>query len=270
MTPEFKQTFFLSAGETDASAEMSLPLLVSRIIDISTAHANALGVGNPSMEALNCGWVLSRLAIEMTRYPKVNSTYSLTTWVETWNRHFSERMIMVSDAEGNPIGYARSIWMVLNYETRENAGLSHLSLPPDMISSWRCPIPRQGKHHPVMAADFPGELPKGALRATHPDTLYKFLYCDLDFYRHVNTVRYIALLMNQFSLDEMDKYMVKRMEIAFMHEGTYGSTVAISRAGSPDDNEVSIAINAIAEDGISKEEEILFAHIDFSSRTPGQ
>ena len=68
MTPEFKQTFFLSAGETNAEQEISLPLLTSKIIDIATAHANSLGIGNPAMEARGCGWVLSRIAIEMGRY----------------------------------------------------------------------------------------------------------------------------------------------------------------------------------------------------------
>ena len=54
MTPEFKQTFFLSAGETNAEQEISLPLLTSKIIDIATAHANSLGIGNPAMGAR--GW----------------------------------------------------------------------------------------------------------------------------------------------------------------------------------------------------------------------
>lgn len=55
----FSRSFFLSAGEVNAEGEMSLPLLVSKIIDIATAHANSLGIGNPSMAAMNRGWVLS-------------------------------------------------------------------------------------------------------------------------------------------------------------------------------------------------------------------
>lgn len=229
MTPEFTQTFFLSAGETNAEREMSLPLLTSKIIDIATAHANALGVGNPAMESLHCGWVLSRIAIEMERYPRVNETYRLTTWVEDWNKHFSMRCFMVCDGEGNPLGYARSVWMVLSTETRESMGLEHLSLPADMISKRECPIARSGKHRAILPYGFEGEIPRNALVSTSPAEEYTFRYCDLDYYRHVNTVRYVSMLLNQFTLEEMDSTQVKRMEMSFMHESRYGETVEIRR-----------------------------------------
>ncbi len=69
----YKETYFISAGDTDASGHLSLPLLTSRIIDIATAHANSLGIGNPSMQQLNLGWVLSRLTIEMQEFPPVSA-----------------------------------------------------------------------------------------------------------------------------------------------------------------------------------------------------
>lgn len=229
VTQEFTQTFFLSAGETDAKGRISLPLLTSKIIDIATAHANSLGIGNPSMAHLRRGWVLSRLAIEMTDYPRVNGSYSLTTWIESWNRHFSERIIAVTLADGSVAGYARTVWMVLDTETRESVGLSHLSLPEGIVSERVCPIAKQGKHHPIMYPDFEGDLPRGAFRASEQPDSYTFKYCDLDYYRHVNTVRYVALLLNRFTLPFLDSNAVERMELTFMHELHYGDTVDILR-----------------------------------------
>lgn len=229
MESNFKQSFFLSAGETNAEQEMALPLLTSKIIDIATAHANSLGIGNPAMESLGCGWVLSRIAIDMERFPRVNETYSISTWIESWNRHFSVRNFMVADASGTPLGYATSVWMVLNTVSRENAGLSHLSLAPDMISGTRCPIARMGKHPTIVPADAEGETPSGAIRATAPALDYTFQYSDLDFYRHVNTVRYVSMLLNQYSLEEMDATRVKRLEMSFMRESRYGESVRLLR-----------------------------------------
>lgn len=234
MTPIFKQTFFLSAGETNAEREISLALLTSKIIDIATAHANSLGIGNPSMESMGCGWVLSRIAIEMQRYPRVNETYSLSTWVESWNRHFSVRNFCISDAEGNPLGYASSVWMVLNMETRENAGLGHLSLAPDMICGETVPIAKPGRHP--------------ALKEDAPARRYEFQYGDLDFYRHVNTVRYVTMLLNQFTLEEMDTTQVERLELAFMREGRYGEAVELRRE---DDGFQTIFSLAVADGGVS-------------------
>lgn len=226
---EYRETYFLSAGETGAEQEMAQTLLVSKLIDIATAHANHLKIGNPYMKDKNCGWVLSRLTVEMRCYPRVNDTYSITTWVESWNRHYSERAFCIEDAEGNPIGYARSIWMVLDTETRANAGLEHLILPEGIISMRDCPIERQAKHQLLYA---PGEdAPSAkALQADAAPGSYRFSYCDLDAYRHVNTVRYVALLMNQFSLTEHDAMRVARFELSFLHEGAYGMTVDVLRS----------------------------------------
>ncbi len=242
---EFRQKFFLSAGETNAEREMSLPLLTSKIIDIATAHANSLGIGNPAMEARGCGWVLSRIAIEMERYPQVNENYSITTWVEVWNRQFSVRNFMVSDASGNPLGYATSVWMVLNTGTRENAGLSHLSLAPSMITGRQCPIARPGKHRTILPATYEGEPPRGAIRATAPALDYTFRYSDLDFYRHVNTVRYVSMLLNQYTLAEMDETQVGRLEMSFLRESRYGESVRLLR--SDDGLQTSFALSDAAD-----------------------
>lgn len=166
------------------------------------------------MQSLGCGWVLSRLSVEMDRYPRVNETYRISTWVESWNRHFSIRNFKISDAAGLPLGYASSVWMVLNYQTRENAGLGHLHLGPDMVTGEKVPIARAGRH--VVNTQETEHRP------------YTFKYCDLDFYRHVNTVRYVQLLLNSFTLEEMDACLIGRLDIAFMREGRYGQRVDVT------------------------------------------
>ena len=207
------RSFYLSAAECNAQQEMSLPLLAQKLIDVATEHANILDIGNPSMPSPDMGWVLSRLTIEMERYPEENTDYSITTWVEDWNRHFSRRAFSISDADGNTLGYARSIWMVLNTSDRSNAGLSGLNFNPDWISGIECPIPMQEKHVRIE--------PDGS------ETVYRFKYCDIDFYRHVNTVRYIDLLLNQFDMKTYDQNIVNRLELSFLHEASYGMDIRI-------------------------------------------
>ena len=243
MNREFTQTFFLAAGEVNAEGELSMALLTSKIIDIATAHANSLGIGNPSMASMHCGWVLSRVAIEMMDYPKVNDTYRLTTWVNAWNKHYSERMIMISAADGRALGYARTIWMVLDTETHESRGLSHLPLTPEMVSDRVCPIAPQGKHSLILPEDYEGDLPRNAMRATAPAVPHRFGYADLDYYRHVNTVRYVQLLLNQFSLEEFDRTRIKRFELWFMREGKYGADLSLLRADNDDSMTTSFSLS---------------------------
>lgn len=229
----YSETYFLSAGETNAEQEMSLPLLVTKFIDIATAHANSLGIGNPSMAHMNAGWVLSRLTVEMESYPRVNDTYKISTWVETFNRHFSLRSFKVESADGKTFGYARSVWMVIDTINHTNVGLSHFKLDDSLIDGTQAPIESQQRHVPIVAQDFSGEMPKGALRATETPFIYRFKYCDLDSYRHVNTVRYVVLLLNRFSLKEHDETFVKRLELSFLHEAKYGMETCILRSDAP-------------------------------------
>lgn len=226
MEKRLSKEFFVSANEANAQGVLGVPVLVTNIIDISTQHANALHIGNPDMLDTGGGWVLSRLTIEMKQWPEVNTSYRLNTWVESWNRRFSERSYSIEAPDGTVLGYARSIWMVIDTSTHANLGLSHLSLADELIEGTEVPIERQARHCPL--------IPEGEdhsqrhwLPATEPVRRYRFKYCDIDYYRHVNTVRYVMLLLNQFTLNEIDEHPVERLELSFMHEAKYDMTVDI-------------------------------------------
>lgn len=136
---EYKVDYFLSAAECNAQQEISLPLLAQRLIDISTAHASALGVGYEHLLKDNNAWVLSRLSIELSRFPSINKPYSLITWVEDLNRHFSERIVELRDDSGDVIGYGRLTWVAINIVTRRPADLSPL-LDKITPSERKCPM----------------------------------------------------------------------------------------------------------------------------------
>ncbi len=217
----FSRSYYLSAGECNAQQELSVPILAEKLIEVATEHANHLGIGNPDMPQPDMGWVLSRLTIEMQQYPRENTEYTVTTWVEDWNRHFSRRAFSISDNKGEVLGYARSIWMVLNTKDRSNAGLSQLEFNREWISDRECPISMQEKHTRIVSDN----------ESAH----YKFKYCDIDFYRHVNTTRYIVLLLNQFPMEKYDCNIIGRLELSFLHEASYGMDIKVMKKESDSD-----------------------------------
>ena len=78
---EYTESYFLPAGECNPQQEMPVTLVARRIIDIATMHANLLDVGYARLVEDGLTWVLSRLSIEMYRYPGINESYSLSTWL---------------------------------------------------------------------------------------------------------------------------------------------------------------------------------------------
>lgn len=217
--PQLSETYFITPGLCNTRRELPVPLLVSNIIETATKHANMLGIGFKSMTPKGIGWVLSRLTLQMDRYPSFNEHYVLSTWVESWNRHFSVRDFQIATPEGEVLGYARTVWMVIDLESHANVGTTGLDFDNSLISADRvCPIPLQKKHRSDIAPS----------RTTE----YTFRYTDIDFYGHVNTVRYVELLLNQFSLSKYEKSHVHRLEMAFQHEARYGQDIRIDISGT--------------------------------------
>lgn len=237
MQPILEKSYFLSANDANAEGLLSLTSLTANIIDIATDHANSLGIGNPSMTDINAGWILSRITIDMDQFPPINSHYIIKTWIEDFNRHFSTRCFSISSPAGEIYGYSRTIWLVIDTETHKNLGLSHFNLPKEMILGESAPIATQEKHYPIYQDQMPSN--SKCIKATHEPFQYTFKYCDLDFYRHVNTVRYVTLLLNQFTLKEHDETRVRRIELSFLHEASYGMNTILLRSDSKDDSLLS-------------------------------
>lgn len=210
---EFSRDFHLTGGETGPEGEMPVTLLAERVIEMATNHADLLGVGYEAMIRENQAWVLSRLSMEMTRYPAVNDDYRLTTWVSSFNRRFSERDFEISTLDGVPLGYARTIWAAIDLSSRGVGELGIVTRLGDVVVDRPCPI---------------APVPRlGAVSDDCKRSDYRFTYRDIDFNRHVNSVAYIRLLLDAWTLEYHDRYRVKRIDTAYIHEARYGDSVSL-------------------------------------------
>lgn len=218
---EYSESFHVTPAECNPEQRLPLTVLVSRIIEVATLHANSWNVGFNELAKSNQTWVLSRVTTEMKRYPNLNEKYTLTTWIESYNRHFSERNFEIRDGKDQVIGHARTIWVVIDSETRESVDISRFEYIKNNISDRVCPIARQSRMRPVTDGR---------------SIMYRFLYSDVDFNRHINSCKYIELFLNQWSLDFHDTHRVSRMEIAYMKETYYNEEVEIRVKDNEDDS----------------------------------
>lgn len=217
---------YLTAAECGPQQEITLSTFTQRVIDAATAHANILGVGYNRLMEHNSAWVLSRLSIDMKRFPSVAENYSFTTWVESVNRHFSERNMKICDESGAPIGYVRTIWVAIDITTRRPADLTPFigNLKADTIE---CPIEKTPRLRPIVDKSFNIE--------------HTFRYSDTDFNRHVNTTRYIESILNRWNIEFFDKYRISRFDINYIAEARCDEKVDISYF-DVDDNIVDVEI----------------------------
>lgn len=210
---EYAHEFQLVASHCNAQQELSLPLLIRQIIDVAVEHANQLHVGYSDLLGINALWVLSRVTLQISRMPRIEERYTLVTWVESFRRISSHRNFMLLDGSGTPIAYARTLWVGIDKDTRRPADLTSLIEGRDFTS------PRQ-----VPFAEAPKLKEFTEVTDLEP---YRFVTSDIDFNRHVNTARYIELIVNQWSVDYYDRHSVTEFDITFRHEAHYGDKTAI-------------------------------------------
>lgn len=228
----FSRQFYLLPGECNSEQEMPLWLLVNRIIEVATLHADSLGIGYRRLSRDNHAWVLSRMAIEIERYPKAGENYTLATWIESFNRHFSERNIEILDGDGTAIGYARTIWSVIDTNARTSCDISALASMAGNIAEKGCPIERQSKIK--------------AVERLH-ESRHTFRYSDIDFNRHVNTMRYIEMMLDMLPVELLTLDAPLRLDIHFLHECRFGQTLRIGC----EERERAALFEISADDGVA-------------------
>ena len=212
--PVYHCEWFLTAGETDARSLMPVTLIAARAIEIATRHANSLSIGYSNLAEHRLGWVLARLTIEVLRYPGINESYSMDTWIEGYNRYISDRCYAMYDAAGKPLANIRSAWVAIDTATRQLANLADLERESFPVADRKCPVPKTPR--PMRDADAPASLSD-----------YTFRYCDIDFNRHVNTIRYLDMVLNLRPLDFYDSHSIELLDASFDHECYFGEQVAL-------------------------------------------
>ncbi len=206
--------YFLTAAECNAQQIMPLSLLVERIIETATEHANKLHIGYADLAEYHIGWVLSRLSIEVDRWPAMNTDYALRTWITDVIRLWSTRSHELLDADGDVIGRVRTVWVAIDTEKRTAADLSVLDPEAFVCPGRECPLPPMRRLSPVGEADRNFE--------------YEFRVSDIDVNRHVTSRRYVDLVVDANTLGWYDTHCVRGFDIAFQHECLFGQKVSVA------------------------------------------
>ncbi len=218
--------YYLNASQCNARKHLPFPSLVQQVIEVATEHADRIGVGYDEMIKDNLAWVLSRLTIEVKRMPRVREKYRLITWIENYNRHFSERNMEIQSADGEVLGYVRTIWLAIDIDSRTAGDLSRLVNLSLTVSDRPCPIAKQNK---LRAVGEPTNVGK-----------YQYRYTDIDFNVHVNSVKYVELVLNQWPLEYHQSHGIKRFEIAYLHEAFFGEEAIVNVSQSENIADIEI------------------------------
>ena len=198
----------------DFTGRIMLGVLGNQMLNCAGQHATRRGFGMRQLLGEGYTWVLSRLALEMNDLPRQYETYKVQTWIESVDRLFTMRCFAVLGADGQPMGYARSIWAMIHWETRRPADLFTLQTGhiADYACDHPCPIRKPG-HLKAVTSEAVDEL--------------RVRYSDIDTNGHVNSIRYLDHVLDLFPLDCYRRQRVSRLEIAYMAESHFGDRLTL-------------------------------------------
>ena len=226
-----KYEFVAEPFHCDFSGRMFLGHLGNQMLNAADFHSTDRGFGMKYLMTIKRSWVLSRLAIEMTEMPGQHELYTIETWVESAMKYFTNRNFCVSNSDGRVYGYGRTVWAMIDTETRQPSDI--FSIDNGAINDWivtdkECPIDKGGR---VKMSD--------DAQLVHTIDTY---YNDVDINGHINSVKYIEHVLDLWPLDWYREHAVKRFEIAYVAEAHAGDQLSFYRQEMPQTSEYCIRI----------------------------
>lgn len=208
-------SFLAEPSQMDFTGNLMLSVLGKHLLDSASMHAADCGFGMTFLNENHYTWVLSRLAVECNELPGQNEAYSIDTWIESVLSSFSGRNFIIKNSKGKAIGYARSVWAMIDMESRRPVNL--LTLRDGIMKKYidtekECPINRPEKIF---------------TRTCTPVEAVTVRYSDIDINGHLNSIRYMEYILNLFPVETFKKKRLKRFEISYLSEAVYGDILGI-------------------------------------------
>ena len=202
-------SFAVEPFHVDFTGHLFMGVLGNHLLNAAGRHSHNRGWGIDQLNEHHYTWVLSRLSIELAEMPAQYERVEVETWVESVMKLFTERNFLIRNADdGRIYGYARSIWAMIDVETRHPADLLALN-DGDIL------------RYVIDADEKPCPIAKhGRVRVTSPEptrTIATY-YSDVDINGHINSIKYIEHILDLFPRSRFENHRIRRFEIAYKSE----------------------------------------------------
>ncbi len=200
--------------EVDFTLRATLASLGSSILNTAGVDAYGKGFGVDVLNADNHSWVLSRMAIEIDRRPE--TVYGL------YGGDVDQRL---RPGAVDPKLHADRRCGLRIRTRRDTVGDDR---PDDAFG--RGPLVGGGREHEeaVVPVPPPAAMPR-KIRSVTPTqrTEHRVVYSDIDVNRHVNTMRYIELMLDMLPVELLTCEAPVRLDIHFLKECRFGQTLTV-------------------------------------------
>jgi medium-chain acyl-[acyl-carrier-protein] hydrolase len=204
----------VSSYHADRRQRLQLTSLMHFLQETAWRHASANRFGFDDLKAEGCFWVLSRLEVQVRRYPLWNDALQLRTWSKQPGPLTGNRDFELLSAQGEALAVASTTWLVVDLSSRR----------PLRLERFGSDFPHVLHRHAI--AEAPAKLPAAAAGSATPPM--PILLSDIDLNGHVNNACYVRWCLDSPPFALLDGQEIKKLEVNFLHEAHAGERYTIS------------------------------------------
>jgi len=195
--------YLIHSYEMDQQKRLSIVSAINYFQESAWRNAESMGFGFNDLSAKNRFWVLSRLYVEMYRYPLWGETIQLETWPKGMESLFALRDFRFKSADGKELlGAGVTAWLIVDSATHR------LQRVDRICGEMPCYPQNAIERQPGRIA-----LPSTMLHQTR----IVAGYTDVDVNQHVNNVSYLNWAVNYLPVS--NKILtIRSAEINFLSE----------------------------------------------------
>jgi len=208
----WQQQYEVRTREVDTAGRLKLSAIADYLQEAAAHHTHHVQIGLYQLKPHNLTWILSRLRINIIRYPTWGEKLTVTTWPKGDNHLAAARDFRITDQRGQPVAAATSIWFLLDLHTFKPRPIAVLPTPFHVDRT----LPEAIAEAPGKVPSVASELKPALTSAPQPS--------DIDINGHLNNACYFDWLANSLAPETPP---FAQVDINYLAEVKLGDTVAL-------------------------------------------
>lgn len=199
-----RERFVVKFHEVDFRGKVKLFTIMDYIQHTAEVHGTSIGLGFENMMNHGLFWVVSRMKLNMERYPGACEEVIIETELAGCEKLFCVRRFTILDGKENIIGNATLYYLMVDAKTKFPQ--KPKVCPIDIIN---VDVDNKG-HEGLKKLKMPGDEPLVINRALY--------YNEIDANNHVNNAKYVSFVEDCFSLKWHEEHEIASMQINYVKE----------------------------------------------------
>lgn len=213
---KYRHKIIVPYQDVDATRCLRLYSMENYLLNVAGKVADAMGIGIPALLPMNYTWIITHMNMEMLYLPKHGEEMVVETWIERNAHMLSVRDFRIykpqEDGSELLIGCAKSVWAVLNLETREIVNIFDHDIFNESVDGDVLNMARAPRFKPIVLDD----LESDAMALQTGEILHEIQYSDVDYNRHCNSCKYLEWMVN--AMQAFDNQKPFRLDINYVKE----------------------------------------------------